>query len=97
MRASQEKRPRPIAPGRNPSPMQYENANKEAPMVKHFDPSCPQCNKKFHVHHEDLRYAGIKLLCPYCQNEFFVDECETLVEHDGTVTHPRQKAQSHAR
>ena len=54
-------------------------------MVKHFDPSCPQCNKKFHVHHEDLRYAGIKLLCPYCQNEFFVDECETLVEHDGTV------------
>jgi predicted Zn finger-like uncharacterized protein len=58
-------------------------------MVKHFDPSCPKCKQKFHVHHEDLRYAGIKLLCPYCQNEFFVDECETLVEHDGTVTHPQ--------
>ena len=66
-------------------------------MVKHFDPSCPKCNKKFHVHHEDLRYAGVKLLCPYCQHEFFVDECETLVEHDGTVTHPKQKAQAQFR
>jgi len=28
-------------------------------MVKHFDPSCPKCNQKFHVHHEDLRYAGV--------------------------------------
>jgi predicted Zn finger-like uncharacterized protein len=71
------------------------NARKETPMVKHFDPSCPKCKQKFHVHHEDLRYAGIKLLCPYCQNEFFVDECETLVEHDGTVTHPKQRVQAH--
>jgi predicted Zn finger-like uncharacterized protein len=64
-------------------------------MVKHFDPSCPKCDKKFHVHHEDLRYAGVKLLCPYCQNEFFVDECDNLVEHDGTVTHPKtQTAQA---
>jgi predicted Zn finger-like uncharacterized protein len=70
-----------------------DHAARNNQMVKHFDPSCPKCNKKFHVHHEDLRYAGIKLLCPYCQHEFFVDECETLVEHDGTVTHPRQKAQ----
>ena len=46
-------------------------------MVKHFDPACPKCKKKFHVHHEELRYAGIKLLCPYCQNEFFVDECDS--------------------
>jgi hypothetical protein len=73
------------------------NADKEPRMVKHFDPSCPKCDKKFHVHHEDLRYAGIKLLCPYCQNEFFVDECTNLIEHDGTLTHPNQKtAQSHS-
>jgi PHP family Zn ribbon phosphoesterase len=71
------------------------NAHKEPKMVKHFDPSCPKCDKKFHVHHEDLRYAGIKLLCPYCQNEFFVDECTNLIEHDGTLTHPNQKAQAH--
>src|ERR1700692_4027909 len=34
------------------TPIKY--ANKESPMVKHFDPSCPKCNQKFHVHHEDL-------------------------------------------
>ena len=61
-------------------------------MVKHFDPSCPKCKKKFHVHHEELRYAGIKLLCPYCQNEFFVDECDHVIEHDGTVTNPKERA-----
>jgi predicted Zn finger-like uncharacterized protein len=59
-------------------------------MVKHFDPACPRCNLRFHVHHEDLRYANVKLLCPYCGHQFLVEECDTVVEHDGTVSHPRQ-------
>ncbi len=57
-------------------------------MVKHFDPACPKCEKKFHVHHEDLRHAGIKLLCPYCGEQFHVDEAASVVEHDGTLWRP---------
>jgi predicted Zn finger-like uncharacterized protein len=91
--ARNDARPSAATPSRDQR--QQATPKKETPMVKHFDPSCPKCKQKFHVHHEDLRYAGIKLLCPYCQNEFFVDECETLVEHDGTVTHPKQRAQAH--
>ena len=59
-------------------------------MVKHFDPACPKCHERFHVHHEELRHADVKLLCPYCGTEFFIEESESVIEHDGTVTHPRQ-------
>ena len=63
-------------------------------MVKHFDPSCPNCDKRFHVHHEDLRQANVKLLCPYCGTEFFIEESESVVEYDGTVSHPRKQNRS---
>jgi DNA-directed RNA polymerase subunit RPC12/RpoP len=60
-------------------------------MVKYFDPSCPKCKKKFHVHHEDLRHVHVKLHCPYCGEKFFVEDADTVLEHDGTITHPRGK------
>jgi predicted Zn finger-like uncharacterized protein len=61
-------------------------------MVKHFDPECPNCKLRFHVHHEDLRHANVKLLCPYCSHQFHVAECDSVIEHDGTLSHPRQAA-----
>ena len=57
-------------------------------MVKIFNPTCPKCKGKFHVHHEDLRFSGEKLLCPYCQHRFSVDEADGLVEHDGSILRP---------
>ncbi len=63
-------------------------------MVKHFDPTCPQCHKSFHVHHEDLRHANVQLLCPYCGKQFFVEECDKLIEHDGTVSYPRRASRA---
>ena len=57
-------------------------------MVKHFDPTCPECRKAFHVHHEDLRHGHVKLLCPYCGHRFFVEESAAMIEHDGTRWRP---------
>lgn len=63
-------------------------------MVKHFEPSCPKCSRRFHVHHEDLRHAHVKLLCPYCGEQFFVDQSASVIEYDGTVSNPRQESGS---
>ena len=63
-------------------------------MVKHFDPSCPKCSRRFHVHHEDLRHAGVQLLCPYCGERFFVEQATSIIEHDGTLTKPPQASRS---
>ncbi len=57
-------------------------------MVKIFDPTCPKCKDKFHVHHEELRFAHTKLLCPYCGERFQVEEADSIVEHDGTRWRP---------
>ena len=61
-------------------------------MVKHFDPSCQKCSKRFHVHHEDLRHAHVKLLCPYCGEQFFVEQSTSVVEYDGTMSNPLQES-----
>lgn len=63
-------------------------------MVKHFDPTCPKCSRRFHVHHEDLRYAHVQLLCPYCGERFFVEQSASVIEHDGTLSNPRQQGVS---
>ncbi len=63
-------------------------------MVKHFDPSCPKCQKQFHVHHEDLRHAHVKLLCPYCGTQFYVEESPSVIEYDGTIWRPGQDSRS---
>ncbi len=33
--------------------------------------TCPQCAGKFYCDYS-LRYASVKLICPFCQNEFDV-------------------------
>ena len=63
-------------------------------MVKHFDPTCPACNRSFHVHHDDLRHARIKLLCPYCGRQFHVEESKRVVEFDGTVSRSGKQGES---
>ncbi len=63
-------------------------------MVKHFDPSCPKCSRRFHVHHEELRHAHVQLLCPYCGERFFVDQSASIIEYDGTVTQPARESRS---
>ncbi len=63
-------------------------------MVKHFDPACPKCSRRFHVHHEDLRYADLQLLCPYCGERFLVGQSASIIEHDGTLTVPPQASGS---
>jgi predicted Zn finger-like uncharacterized protein len=59
-------------------------------MVKHFDPSCPKCSRRFHVHHDELRNAHVQLLCPYCGERFYAEQSASIIEHDGTVTKPQQ-------
>ena len=59
-------------------------------MVKHFDPSCPKCSKKFHVHHEDLRYAGVKL------RKREIGDGSFLVLSDGRVAHEERFRPDHS-
>ena len=57
-------------------------------MVRLFNPTCPKCKGVFHVHHDDLRHLHVKLHCPYCSEQFFVEESIALVEHDGAMWNP---------
>lgn len=57
-------------------------------MVRLFNPTCPKCKGVFHAHHDDLRHLHVKLHCPYCAEQFFVEESFALVEHDGATWNP---------
>jgi hypothetical protein len=44
-----------------------------------FWATCPECSKEFLVD-GSLRYAGIKLICPFCSHRFLPDDAAGLDE-----------------
>lgn len=47
-------------------------------MPRIFWVTCPACEGRFYCHYEDLRHAGVPLLCPYCQHRFLVEESTAI-------------------
>ena len=48
-------------------------------MPRIFWATCPACTKPFLVSWE-LRHAGVKLICPFCDDRFMPDEAAELDE-----------------
>lgn len=48
-------------------------------MTRVFWSTCPNCHNEFIVAWE-LRSAGIKLHCPFCENRYMPDDSESLDE-----------------
>lgn len=48
-------------------------------MERVFWATCPACEKQFIVNWQ-LRNAGLKLICPYCDNRFLPEEAAALDE-----------------
>ncbi len=44
-----------------------------------FWAKCPKCEKSFYCDY-NLRFEQVKLICPYCQNEFGADESPEIDE-----------------
>jgi DNA-directed RNA polymerase subunit RPC12/RpoP len=49
-------------------------------VTKIFWVTCPQCKGEFYCHYQELRHKKIKLLCPYCNHQFFDEESAKIVE-----------------
>ena len=49
-------------------------------MTKIFWATCPQCKGEFYCHWQELRHKKIKLLYPYCNQQFLDDESPKIVE-----------------
>ncbi len=47
-------------------------------MERIFWVECPHCHGKFYCNYAELRHAGIKLVCPFCQAGFLPDEAAAL-------------------
>lgn len=47
--------------------------------MKVFWSTCPKCLKKFIVEWE-LRFAGVKLICPFCGNRHLPEQSAKLDE-----------------
>jgi uncharacterized Zn finger protein (UPF0148 family) len=50
-------------------------------MDRTFVSTCPNCKKPFFVGWE-LRYAGVKLICPFCGNRHLPEDSAELDERD---------------
>lgn len=56
-------------------------------MERIFWVECPQCKGKFYCNHKEMRAAGVKCFCPFCQARFLPDEAASLDERvDDTGT-----------
>ncbi|MDO8674168.1 MAG: hypothetical protein Q7O66_22375 [Dehalococcoidia bacterium] len=49
-------------------------------MPRIFWVRCPKCQGEFCCHYTDFRNSGQKLLCPFCQERFSVDESPEIRE-----------------
>jgi predicted Zn finger-like uncharacterized protein len=47
-------------------------------MERVFWVRCPGCNGRFYCNYQQLRFAGIKLECPFCQQTFLPDQSPEL-------------------
>ena len=41
---------------------------------------CPGCRGRFYCNYKELRNAGVKLECPFCERRFLPDEAKALDE-----------------
>jgi len=48
-------------------------------VTKIYWATCPQCKGEFYCHWQELRHKKIKLLCPYCNQQFLDDESPKIV------------------
>ena len=46
-------------------------------MDRIFWVTCPECGRKFYCDYA-LRFAGIKLICPFCECEFLPEESPAI-------------------
>jgi predicted Zn finger-like uncharacterized protein len=49
-------------------------------MERIFWVGCPECQGKFYCNYNEMRHAGIKLMCPFCRHRFLPDEAAWLDE-----------------
>ncbi len=49
-------------------------------MARIFNVVCPKCERRFQCHHGDLRHKKIKLICPYCLENFDQEQSPRIEE-----------------
>ena len=47
-----------------------------------FWAECPKCRGSFYCNYGEMRHAGVKLECPFCEATFLPDEAASLDERD---------------
>ena len=43
-------------------------------MERVFWVECPGCQGRFYCHFDEMRHAGVQLICPFCRRRFLPDE-----------------------
>ena len=43
-------------------------------MERIFWVACPQCSGEFFADYEELRFADVDLICPFCEASFPIEE-----------------------
>lgn len=66
--------------GRNRKCYRLQSAREK--KMKLFWSTCPKCLKAFVVGWE-LRYAKVKLICPFCNHRYLPDESASIDERGG--------------
>jgi hypothetical protein len=49
-------------------------------MERIFWAQCPKCSGRFYCNYGELRHAGVKLECPFCEAKFLPEEAKSLDE-----------------
>jgi hypothetical protein len=52
-------------------------------MERVFWAQCPRCAGRFYCNYGEMRHAGVKLECPFCEEKFLPAEARSLDERDG--------------
>ena len=47
-------------------------------MERVFWVECPACRDRFYCNYDEMRHAGVALLCPFCRAEFLPDDAAWL-------------------
>jgi hypothetical protein len=51
-------------------------------MERVFWVECPKCSGRFYCNFGEMRKAGVKLECPFCDAKFLPDEAKSLDERE---------------
>jgi hypothetical protein len=47
-------------------------------MERIFWVGCPSCAERFYCNYNELRHAGVPLMCPFCHRRFLPEEAAWL-------------------